>query len=44
MVVLSPVPRGVSYEHQGWLDGNFTLVSSDGWIIRVSSKMLFNVR
>lgn len=32
------------YSHQQWLSGDFTLISSDGWIFRVPSDLLFKVR
>lgn len=31
-------------QHQDWLDGDFTLISSDGWIFLVPSELLFNAR
>lgn len=38
------IQRDVVYQHQDWLDGDFTLTSSDGWIFRVPSELLFNAR
>lgn len=38
------IQRDVLYQHQDWLDGDFNLTSSDGWIFRVPSELLFNAR
>lgn len=31
-------------DHPSWQDGDFTLVSSDGWRFKVPSELLFKAR
>lgn len=37
-------PAREYYDHPDWQDGDFTLISSDGWRFRISSEVLFAAR